>query len=80
MRKVTYKFESVRDQRDMFILMMDHLRYGMFDDDLEIGPFDMKQFTSGIWVRGPRVDVKEFIREFETQLGKRKYKKVETEE
>lgn len=72
--RVTYKFEILREQRDAFVKMMDMVRYGMYDEDLEIGPFSMTQFPTGIWVRGRASDVDEFTKDFETQLGTQAYK------
>lgn len=71
---VTYKFESLRDQRDSFVKWMDMLHYGMFDDAIEIGPFNSNEFRKGIFVRGNQPEVKEFTNEFETSLGNKKYK------
>jgi hypothetical protein len=73
-RQVTYRFENIKDQRDMFVLMMDMIHYGMYDDSLEIGPFNSNAFVGGIWVRGDLLDVDEFTKDFETKLGKKKYK------
>lgn len=72
--QVLYKFAQLRDQRDMFLKMMDMLHYGMYDDSLEIGPFNSNTFVNGIWVRGPEKSVDEFTKDFEGQLGKKPYK------
>lgn len=72
--RVTYRFEDLQVMRDQFIKMMDMIRYGMYDEDLEIGPFSMAQFTQGIWVRGLKADVEEFTVDFEADLGTVRYK------
>jgi hypothetical protein len=75
---ITYKFSDMKEQRDAFLLMMDFSHYGMYSESLQIGPFNMAEFAKGIWVRGTVADLKEFVADFEAELGMEIYtKKVE---
>lgn len=71
---ITYRFTELREQRDAFVKWMDMLHYGMFDDAIEIGPFNSNQFRNGIFVRGNQIEVKEFTDEFEAGLKHKNYK------
>lgn len=74
--RISYKFEEMVDQRDAFLGMLDLVRYGMFSDEIEIGPFKTAEFVKGIWIRGPAADVEEFVAEFDTMIIKAKHKKT----
>lgn len=71
--RAVYKFDELVQQRDAFVIAMDMLHYGMYDDDLQLGPFSITEFSKGFWVQGDLASLGEFVGDFEPEVNRRKW-------